>query len=374
MALFKIEPAKMSLTNLEYFAAVPDSVDTGSITGPSPVTGSPITASAIPKPDKKAAIIDVYRTFDWTTSPINNAGFDNISKTPFAKLTEYRMNDTSIINSMLYYVKALGDQIGTIGSAATNLGSKVATAAAGADNITKLKNVAASVVDAVVGEKTKQFVEQQLKPSESPWMKPYDGLYSLEQTSFTYFLPYFENDAFNRIESTYVEASFPGLDKMKEVGGNATTFSRILAPGQYIETPKMFALNDGNSPRITIKFPLLNTLSFEGAVKNYQLLWLLAFQNTPQRVNKSVVELPRMYDVHIPGVTFMKFAYIESMHVDFIGVRRRITIPMPTCPNNDPQAEVIMPDAYNVTITLRSTIMNANNMMLENWNNSKPQS
>lgn len=368
MALFKIESAKMSPANLEYFAAVPDSVDAGAIAATSPVNGSNVVANKVPRPIKGRGIIDVYRTFDWTTTPISNANFDSISKTPFAKLSEYRMNDASIINSMLYYIEALGDQVGVAAEAAASL--------VGAEDIgavDKLRNLTSSVKDKVLGTISKQNVKQQIKPSENPWMKPYDGLYSLEPTTFEYYLPYFENDAFNRIESTYSESTFPGLEAMKTGRDFTANFSRLITPGQYVETPKMFALNDGNSPRITIKFPLLNTLSFEGAVRNYQLLWLLTFQNTPQRVTKSVVEMPRMYDVHIPGVTFMKFAYIESMHVDFIGVRRRVTIPMPTCPGNDPQAEVIMPDAYNVTITLKSTIMNANNMMLENWKNSKPQ-
>jgi hypothetical protein len=369
MALFKIERAKMSLTNLEYFAAVPDSVDAGAIAATSPVNGSGVTANKVPSSNKAAKIIDVYRTFDWTTSPISNANFDSISKTPFAKLTEYRMNDSSIINSMLYYIKAFGDQIGTLGSAAAkNTGVSSA--------IDGLKNASQSVIDSVLGTNSTQDVQQPVETSTSPWLKPYDGLYSLTPTTFEYYLPYFENDAFNRIESSYSQMTFPGIDTMREARDFTANFSKLIAPGQYIESPKMFAMSDGNSPRITIKFPLLNTRSFDGAVKNYQLLWLLAFQNTPQRVNKSVVELPRMYDVHIPGVTFMKFAYIESMHVDFIGVRRRVTIPMPKCDEKGQpaEAEVTMPDAYNVTISLRSTIMNANNMMLENWKNSTPQS
>jgi hypothetical protein len=367
MALFKIQSEKMSTTGLEYFAAVPDSVDAGAIAATSPVNGSSVTASRVPKPIKGAGIIDVYRTFDWTTSPINNANFDNISKTPFAKLSEYRMDDTSIINSMLYYAQTLGDQIGTMGSAA-------ATNIPGAQSvIDELKNVANTVKEKVLGTNSTQTVKPESKPSESPWLKPYDGLYSLESTKFTYYLPYFENNAFSRVESAYTETTFPGVDAMRGARDFTANASKLIAPGQYIESPKMFALNDSNAPRIDIKFPLLNTLSFEGAVRNYQLLWLLMFQNTPQRVTKSVVELPRMYDVHVPGVTFMKYAYIESMHVDFIGVRRRVTIPMPQCPNNPAQAEVIMPDAYNVTISLRSTIMNANNMMLENWRTSTPQ-
>jgi hypothetical protein len=360
MALFKIEKKQMNPTKLDYYAAVPDSVDAGAIAATSPVNGQNIIARKVPKPINAAGIIDVYRTFDWTTSPINNANFDGITKTPFAKLNEYRMNDLSIINSMLYYAQALGDQIGTI---ANTVAPNV---------IDDVRNLTSSVRNAVVGAVGSSA--QQLRTSqESIWTKPYEGLYSLEPTQFTYYLPYFENDAFNRVESSYADMTTPGLDAMRGAREFTSNFSKLLAPGQYIESPKMFALSDANAPRIDIKFPLLNTLSFEGAVRNYQLLWLLTFQNTPQRVTKSVVELPRMYDVHIPGVTFMKFAYIESMKVDFIGVRRRVTIPMPQCPNNPTTAEVVMPDAYQVTISLKSTIMNANNMMLENWRISTPQ-
>ena len=360
MALFKIEKKQMNPTKLEYYAAVPDSVGDEEITVNSPINGEKVAARRVPKPARSGGIIDVYRTFDWTTSPINNANFDSIAKTPFAKLSEYRMDDASIINSMLYYVQAFGDQIGAIGNV---IAPKV---------IDGVQNLTSKVRNAVLGA-VGQDVNTPSELKDNPWLKPYEGLYSLTPTAFTYFLPYFENDAFNRIESSYVDMSAPGLDAMKTAREATSSFSRLLSPGQYIETPKMFALSDANAQQIDIKFPLLNTLSFEGAVKNYQLLWLLTFQNTPQRVTKSVVEMPRMYDVHIPGVAFMKYAYIQSMKVDFIGVRRRVTIPMPRGTDNPAQAEVIMPDAYQVTITLKSTIMNANNMMLENWRISTPQ-
>lgn len=359
MALFTIEKKRMSPSNMDYYAAIPVSTGAGDITTTSPINGNNVVARRLPTPTKGSGIIDVYKTFDWTTSPINNANFANISKTPFAKLTEYRMNDTAIINSMLYYVRGFGDQIGTLASAVSP------------DFVEDVKNLIGKVKNAVVGESGAD-VTQQKQSSSSPWLKPYDGLYSLEDTGFTYFLPYFENDAF-RADSSYESMSYPGIDTLKAAREKTAEFTKIIAPGQYIETPKIFSLTDNNSQTIDIKFPLLNTLSFEGAVKNYQLLWLLIFQNTPQRVTKSVVELPRMYDVHIPGVTFMKFAYIDSMKVDFIGVRRRVTIPMPQCPNNPAEAEVVMPDAYQVTISLKSTIMNANNMMLENWRVSTPQ-
>lgn len=369
MALFKIVSQRMSPSNLEYFAAIPDSVDAGAIAAPSPVNGQNIIARKVPKPIKGAGIIDVYRTFDWTASPINNANFNSITKTPYAVLTEYRMDDLSVINSMLYYIQAGADQI----SAALNTVGTAATLGTQTPDVSKfIENLTGTVKDKVLGALGTN-VQQQNKKETSGWIKPYDGLYSLQPTKFEYYLPYFENDAFNNVNSTYADTTFPGVTQVSNARAATTEFSRIISPGQYIESPKLFSLSDANAQRIDIKFPLLNTLSFESAVRNYQLLWLLVFQNTPQRVTKSVVEMPRMYDVHIPGVTFMKFAYIESMKVDFIGVRRRVTIPMPQCPGNEPQAEVIMPDAYQVTISLKSAIMNANNMMLENWRLSTPQ-
>ena len=362
MALFKIKKEQMHPSKLEYYAAVPDSVDAGAIAATSPVNGQNIVARKVPKPIKAAGIIDVYRTFDWTASPLNNANFSSIAKTPFAKLNEYRMDDLSIINSMLYYAQAFGDQIG---NAANTVAPNV---------VNDIQNLTGTVRDKVLGALGTN-TQPPSNSQESIWTKPYQGLYSLQPTQFTYFFPYFENDAFNRIESSYEDMTSPGLDGFKAGAKGTMGFGKLIAPGQYIESSKMFSLTSPNAPGIDIKFPLLNTLSFEGAVRNYQLLWLLTFQNTPQRVTKSVVELPRMYDVHIPGVTFMKFAYIESMKVDFIGVRRRVTIPMPSCeaPGQPIEIEVVMPDAYQVTMSLKSTIMNANNMMLENWRISTPQ-
>lgn len=349
MALFKIVSKPMPLSNLPYYAAEPDSVNAGTKSVVSPVNGQPVIAKKLPKSLSQRGFIDVYNTFDWTASPINNAGFANITKPPFAKLTEYRLNDKAIINSLFYYVQAFGDQIGSVASTIANL--------------------ADTVLGGVMGIAGGNVAQPQTNGSSTnpSWITPYEGLYLMEPTQFTYYLPYFENDALAPARSSYSEISYPGVAAIRAARDITTEMSRIIAPGQYIESPKLFTLSDANSPSFEINFPLLNTISFESAVRNYQFLWLLMFQNTPQRVTKSVVEMPRMYDVQIPGVAFLKYAYIESMVVNFIGVRRRVTIPMPACPINPSQIEVIMPDAYSVKLTVKSLVMNANNMMLENW-------
>lgn len=364
MALFKIEEDKMPTSGLAYYKAVPDSVDAGTKSVVSPIDGSNVIARKVPKSLASPGIIDVYNTFDWTASPINNTGFDNIAKPPFAKLTEYRLNDRAVINSLLYYVQAFGDQIGAISNTVAP------------NTAETIKNLANTVRDAVlsVGGTGVDVTQQQLnRAGNSPWMRPYDNLYLLDKTDFEYYLPYFENDAFAPTQNTYSDLSYPGVDQARAARDVTTKMSQIVAPGQYIEAPKLFTLSDASAPSYDINFPLLNTISFESAVRNYQFLWLLMFQNTPQRVTKSVVEMPRMYDIQIPGVGFLKYAYIQSMTVNFIGVRRRIIIPMPACPNNPSQVEVIMPDAYSVKLSVKSLIMNANNMMLENWRLSRPQ-
>lgn len=363
MALFRIEPTTLKPSNQQYYAAVPDTTEATSKSVKSPASGKQVIARKIPKPIKAKGNIDVYRTFDWTASPINNDGFHNIAKVPFAHVTEYKFDDKAVFNSMMYYVAAFDDQIGAISTAAGSL--------LGVDVYKEVKNQASAVFDKIK-KATGTPVDLDKASEAETWMKPYSGLYKTNPTGFQYFFPYFENPAFQSVDSSYTDLTFPRVNAMKTAREATLDFSRLIAPGQFIEAPQIFQMSSSNGQRATIRFPLLNTISFESAVRNYQLLWLLVFQNTPQRITKSIVDFPKIYDVQIPGVKFLKYAFVESMSIDFIGVRRRLTIPMPKCEGNPDQAEVVIPDAYNVTMTFKSLLATTNNAMLENWKLSKP--
>lgn len=364
MGLFRIDKEQMKPSGKDFYVARSDDVSAQVKQVVSPTSGKPVVARALPRQQQKSGIIDVYNNFDWSASPSGNADFFKDIKPPFAKLTEYRMDDNAVINALLYYVSVFSDQTGLVGNAASSaLGSSIDVQ----QNIDNVASVVREKILSVAGS----AVAPTLAADTSPWMRPYNGLYALTPTDFTYYFPYFNNLAMSDVTGNYGPINFPGITNIAgQVGEQSTllNFSRIIAPGQYVEVPKMFLVDSAGNQQVTIEFPLLNTFSFESAVKNYHLLWLLIFQNTPQRVTKSLLDLPRIYDVHIPGSMFLKFAFVSSLSVDFIGNRRRVTIPMPVNSIGLPaQAEVVMPDAYKVTMTLISTITHTNNTMLENW-------
>jgi hypothetical protein len=113
----------------------------------------------------------------------------------------------------------------------------------------------------------------------------------------------------------------------------------------------------GDSGRtVNIKFPLLNTGQFSDILKNWQLIFGLIYQNRPGRVTRSIIDVPVIYEVYSQGVIYMPYAYISSLSVNFLGSRRTINLEVPIGFNpgeNSTIMNTIVPDAYEVNITLR---------------------
>lgn len=339
-----------------YFEAVPSN---GESTASGTYNGRAVTANRL-RGSSTGGLINVCNNFDWSPTPYTNAGFDK-QLIPYADITEYRLNNDAIARSILYFATAtlsagnttingIWQQLG--GNSNVNMLNTVSDFfQAGAAKILPLDRTGAADL------------------TSSEWMKPYEGLYCLTPTNFRYLFPYFDNVAMNKIAASYRDVTELSntVGYAAQIGDFAANFARIISPGQYVERPKIFDPAASSLPSITISFPLLNTLSFDSAVKNYQLLWLLAFQNVPQRVTKTLIELPKLYEVNVPGVSNLKFCYMESLDIDFIGNRRRVRIPMPAGSGLEGQIYATMPDAYNVKMTFRSLIMNSGNLMLEAW-------
>ena len=102
---------------------------------------------------------------------------------------------------------------------------------------------------------------------------------------------------------------------------------------------------------INIKFPLLNTGSVEDIQQNWQLLFGLIYQNRPGRETRSIIDLPVIYEVSLPGVVYMPYAYISSLSIKFLGSRRLLKIQAPI--DGIPPLDTIIPDAYEVNITIQ---------------------
>ena len=180
--------------------------------------------------------------------------------------------------------------------------------------------------------------------------------------------------------STELSGALGGL---KEI---ATSVADAIAVGQdikgvtYVERSKSFNYpTDGEE--FTFTFPLINTGSatYDDVIKNWQLTFLLLYNNRPARKNASVIEQPKVYEVYIPGVKYMPFAYIQSLQIDFQGARRQMKIPLPPGANsrtntlvNSYTYDAIIPDAYMIKISLKGLIAESKNFMFHMLNPSGP--
>jgi len=189
----------------------------------------------------------------------------------------------------------------------------------------------------------------------SRYTQAYRYLYITEETGFRYVMPHF-SDTFNSISNSFgnedsgiLNLAKTIVDPITDTLANIANFNK---PGTYIERSKQFSMG-GSGRTIEIKFPLLNTGSFDDIRSNYELLFGLIYQNRPGRVSRSAIELPVIYEVFSPGNTYMPYAYISNLNVQFLGSRRTMVIPLPTSSRGS-NITTIIPDAYMVSITLQS--------------------
>ena len=297
--------------------------------------------------------INVVGDFQWTKSPVISRG-----DVPEIFLYERRILVNNTISNAAYSVFATLDGGATIAKTLKEAGDVATGGAIG----TAIANFQNSVIGKQITDKLtkwKQDINNLSTQFNSPALAPYSGLYITENTGFNYIFPYMDNNYFNAT-ATYGEGSGSGilttaLDMVKDLGEIVTNLAGAIKPGVYIERAKQFTFGDqGRS--ITVKFPLLNTGSFDDISQNWQLLFALIYQNRPGRVDKNIIDLPEIYSVEIPGVVSLPYAYISGLTIDFLGNRRQMQIPIPNviAPGSPTLTNIrtIIPDAYQVTITI----------------------
>lgn len=333
-------------------------------------------------------MIDVVNNFQWTTSP---PGAPSRQEVPRIELREKRLRANSIIAAAAYYLTSVAGSVGTLGSRAQLAGgaqwegfkgvlgsmgsvlgpalSKGGTAAAGFLEQQVLNRGLALFA----GENNIQDVlTKNFDSLNSDILKAYDGLYLTEDTKFFYNLPYFDNTCYDITNFFSVTDSSSmgggkiagGLGKIQSGAEQLAAIANMKEPGVYIERPKFFNFEqDGND--VTVKFPLINTgwSTYDDVRLNWQLLFLLAYQNRPNRRSRELIDPSCLYEVTIPGVKYMPYAYISSLKVDFLGARRHMNLEVPVLGGNS-TISTIVPDAYEVTLTLTGLIGESRNFLM----------
>ena len=307
--------------------------------------------------------INVVQDFAWTNSP-KSARYD----VPKIQMIEQRLVLNSVVTNIVYSALAGGDVlasgVNTVQGIGDRLGDIFKTAPAG--NTTEEKAVAAeknSIVGAVRGFYENALDAGSFKTFDSEVLRPYEGLYATEYTGFNYYFPYLD-DSYRDIVNQFGDSQNTVLGPIAEFVSGTTAglagIANAVKPGTYIEKAKQFTMGDSGRT-LNFSLPLLNTGTFEDVRRNWQLIFGLVYQNRPGRVSKSIIDQPVIYEVHIPGVAYMPYAYISGLSVKFLGNRREMEFSVPIMDegvnggntNNIGNIKTIIPDAYELNITIQ---------------------
>jgi hypothetical protein len=235
---------------------------------------------------------------------------------------------------------------------------------------------------------------------DTPLLEAYKGLYPTINTGWKYVLPYFEDyysssqnifgdDSGNQNLSNLIKVP---ADLLQSAAGAAGALSAPF--GFSFQEKAKFYNFPSEGEEFSLTFPLINTgnIDFNQVVRNWQLLFLLLYQNKPSRINRNIIEPPVVYEVGIPGQKFYPFCYMTGLEVNFKGSRRELefnldfqnTVELTTTPTgnliqqmataDDQVSDIasattsqkfraIIPDAYMVKINLKSLVAETRNFM-----------
>ena len=310
--------------------------------------------------------INIVTDFPWTNSPKGSR--DDVPK---LQMIQQRIVLNSTVSNMIYSTLATADNISSLSNTAAGVGTRIGgffsdDEATSTDSGDSQDSSIANEEEASNRSALKDAFNRALqggffKTFNSDVLKPYDALYATEYTGFNYYFPYLE-DSYREITNQFGAGESNALTPIAELASSAANFSNILnvvKPGTYIEKSKQYTMGDkGRS--LTFTVPLLNTGTFDDVRRNWQLIFGIVYQNRPGRVSKSIIDQPVIYEIHLPGVAYMPYAFISNMSVKFLGNRREMELDVPIMnegvqgglANNIGKIRTVIPDAYELSITV----------------------
>lgn len=315
-------------------------------------------------------VIDVVNNFSWYSGP--KASSVALDKQPCAFLIEREQRLSSLISGALYYLNASKKALKQAGNVLN--GNDTVQSLLGTMTKNPIFEKASDLIDKFTDSTGTGISESDSGLLENHNLNSIQGIYLTEPTGFQYRLPMYSigQSVTNSWGDRQKDSVLTGLvDGATEIVENFSTgYLNISQPGVYIEKPKYFQTGQTGESQ-TITFPLINTIQ-RGAQnpiqQNYELLWLLTFQNKSYKTSFSRTPPPKLYTISVPGQFSFPYAYISNMRVEFLGTIRRSTVTVPSLNKSGKvvttDIKVPVPDAYNVSLTFESLIGDYGNTMM----------
>lgn len=343
-----------------------------------------LSNTSVPKSSGKQGssfhMYDVIRDFDWTTSNVNQM-YDEI---PYILLQEFKIAANSqmaslITNAMLMpdVLKSSKASLDAFGSAMVDKAKNTMKDRPFSKFMDSMKKTAGGVSEKIskgLDKSTKAMQEQfsKLDNTTDKWADQnlaamYKFLYIRKPTDRWYKFPYFNSNYYNITNSfessdgsrnpeagTLENLMGANADFLKDVG-KAANLTALTEPGSYTQKTKFYKFSDAG-PKFSVKFILYNTINEDAFVRNNIFLQTLIIQNTAHRHNRLLVDPPCIYEVTVPGRGFYPFCSINNITVAYKGVQRVI--------GGDSGKDIIVPDAFEVTLEIESLTSDVNNFMV----------
>jgi len=173
-------------------------------------------------------------------------------------------------------------------------------------------------------------------------------------------MPYLQ-DSFKSISNSWGDTGLTG-----QITGATQLISdltSLAAPGVGIDFAKTFSYPD-SGPSHSINFYLDNTVvnGVSEHEKNFRLIYLLLYQNLPNKVSKSAILPPVIYQSFLPGVFSYRWSFLSSIVVNFVGNRRTTALQIT---KDLAPSTVVIPEGYEIQLTLTSLTPETKNLMYD---------
>jgi hypothetical protein len=218
-------------------------------------------------------------------------------------------------------------------------------------------------------------IEEGITGADTSKLAPYEELFPRKATGNIYRLPYFSDINFEI--NTPPWQSLDTIDQVGQLAGKVGGFlfgkgageaiQKVLEGGAQLTTaglaatypkvgimdrPKLWERHDFRT--LEIKFPLFNTLKPNDWKVNRSLCWLLVNQNLYTKKSFITGLPPVYYEAIIPGQHYSFAAAVTNLVIYNRGNMRQLL--------DDNDQKVMVPDAYEVNITLTDMVMPSRNL------------
>lgn len=304
---------------------------------------------------------------NWTVSPVLNSIYKNDVKLPGIQLKEYRLLNSTLWEQIKYFSFVFATQSERTAETLRR-GGKETWITKALDTSQAIQDVTYNTIAGALEGLGFKMPDTADQSSEDP----YEGIYDYTETGFKYTLPYYTNklkNTYNTFSDSYSQDGkgyLPGVinDFVGKVGTTLNTGIRAtIEPGIYIEKTQFYNFGQ-DSDDISFAFPLLNTISSEQINENYQFLFLLIYQNSIYRKDRAAFIPPCIYEILVPGIRYMKYSYVKTLQIDFIGTRRMIEVDAGIS-----RFKTIVPEAYNVKMSVAPLHAEAGNFLIRSATN-----